>query len=232
MYLDVKGLVTTGVGNLIDPVEAALRLPWKRAGEPASPDRVRQEWWALKGRQELRLKHHKFAAAVTTVRLTEEDIDELVAQKLRANEIVLAKTFPRWDAFPADAQLGILSMAWALGAGFPKTFKNFARAVLAEDWKGAAESCAIRDGLSTPDKSDDNPGVVPRNKANRLCFLNAASGGDPETLHWPNAAEIAPPLPPTPLAGPVSVAESIVADGLRDMSTRDTDPAPPPESVS
>lgn len=41
-----------------------------------------------------------------------------------------------------------------------------------------------------------------------------------------------PPLPPQALAGPVSVAESVVSEGLRDMSTRDTDPAPPPESVS
>jgi hypothetical protein len=45
-----------------------------------------------------------------------------------------------------------------------------------------------------------------------------------------------PPLQPIErpvlLAGPVSVAESIVSDALDDLSRRDTDPAPPPESVS
>ena len=32
MYLDVKGLVTVAIGNLIDPVAAALSLPFVRKG--------------------------------------------------------------------------------------------------------------------------------------------------------------------------------------------------------
>src|SRR4029453_7562541 len=38
MYLDIKGLVTTGVGNLIDPVGLASKLPFvhKGDGSPAS----------------------------------------------------------------------------------------------------------------------------------------------------------------------------------------------------
>jgi hypothetical protein len=35
MYLDVEGLVTTGMGNLIDPVEAAFPLPgWMATAPP------------------------------------------------------------------------------------------------------------------------------------------------------------------------------------------------------
>ena len=38
MYLDIKGFVTTGMGNLIDPVPAALALTWHDAdGMRASP---------------------------------------------------------------------------------------------------------------------------------------------------------------------------------------------------
>jgi hypothetical protein len=38
-----------------------------------------------------------------------------------------------------------------------------------------------------------------------------------------------PPEKPQPLAGPVSVAESVVSDALREL--RDTDPAPPPSGA-
>ena len=49
MYLDIKGLVTTGMGNLIDPIEAALRLTWHGAdGSTAAPDVVRHEWSRIK----------------------------------------------------------------------------------------------------------------------------------------------------------------------------------------
>src|SRR5207244_2818316 len=43
MYLDIKGLVKTGVGNLIDPVGLALKLPFvhKADGSPASEVEIR-----------------------------------------------------------------------------------------------------------------------------------------------------------------------------------------------
>jgi hypothetical protein len=45
--------------------------------------------------------------------------------------------------------------------------------------------------------------------------------------------QVAPPPKPIPLAGPVSVAESLTRDALDDMVTRDTDPSElAPESVS
>lgn len=55
-----------------------------------------------------------------------------------------------------------------------------------------------------------NPGVVPRNAANRLCFANAAvvleQGLDPKMLFWPNAASpSAGPSTPTSPAGALSV---------------------------
>lgn len=187
MYLDIKTLVTTGVGNLIDPVAAALELPWKINGKPASQEEIQRDFWELKARPELAKRHHKYAAEVTRVRLDPADIDALVLRKLLANERYLKKEFPEWDSFPADAQLGLCSMAWALGAGFSRTFKNFARAVHEQDWEGARDHCKIR--------SDDNPGIVPRNEHNQLCFGNAAfvrhHGLPLDALHWPKAATVA-----------------------------------------
>ncbi len=88
------------------------------------------------------------------------------------------------DSFVADAQLAIMAMAWACGAGFPATFKNFTRFANQLDWASAAKEAKI--------KTDGNPGVVPRNAQVQLCLANAAavthstSGTqDPDRLFWP-----------------------------------------------
>jgi GH24 family phage-related lysozyme (muramidase) len=242
MYLDIKELITTGVGNLIDPVAAALDLPWKIEGRLATKDEIQRDWEALKARRELAKRHHKFAAEVTRVRLEPADIDALVLGKLKANERFLKKAFPEWDQFPADAQLGICSMAWALGAGFSKTFKNFARAANQQDWEAAKTACKI--------KSDDNPGIVPRNAENERCFVNAAfvrSHALPlDALHWPNSATVGGVIgvqpPPSDeitestrgrVAGQqFDLAEhagrDAVRDGLAELSGK-TSPAPAPK---
>lgn len=216
MYLDIKNLITTGVGNLIDPVSAALDLPWKIDGRRATRDEIQADWDKLKARSELSKRHHKFAAEVTRVRLEPADIDVLVLGKLTANERFLKKDFPDWDQFPADAQLGICSMAWALGAGFSRTFKNFAAAANRQDWEAASAACKI--------KSDDNPGVVPRNRANELCFGNAAfvrgHGLPLDALHWPKAATVGSVLgvPPPPSSKITDSARGRVAGQQFDLA--------------
>jgi GH24 family phage-related lysozyme (muramidase) len=194
MYLDVKGLVTTGVGNLVDPVSEALRLPWKHAdGRLAGKDEVGAAWHSLKSQQKFAKLHWKYAAKLNDLRLTDEDIDALVVQRLAANERYLKKAFPKWDEWPADAQLCCLSMAWAVGAGFPGIFKNFTKFANLDDWVSAKACAKI--------KTIGNPGVVPRNRNNELCLDNAATvhdlGLDPSILHWPNPA----PLERVALAG-------------------------------
>lgn len=193
MYLDVLGLVTCGVGNLIDasrggsiaPWHPALELPWKHSdGSLASNDQIRIAWQNLKARGDLARKHWKYAAELNDLRLTDGDIDALVAAKLEENERLLVRAFPDFDEMPADGQLCILSMAWACGPGFPKTFRSFTHLVNKGDWVSARGACKIR--------TEGNPGVVPRNRADELCCFNAASvvehGWNPRTLHWPNEA--------------------------------------------
>jgi GH24 family phage-related lysozyme (muramidase) len=193
LYLDIKGLVTTGIGNLVDPVEAACRLPWKLPdGSLAGDDEIRRQWQALKGRQDLRHLHFKYAAGLTTIRLTDADIDALVVGKLLENERYMRKTFKDWDSWPADAQLACSSMAWAVGAGFTAKFTNFTTFAVKQDWRNAKLCCDIR--------TDNNPGVVPRNAANHLCFDNAATvrekGLDPSVLYWPQVAPQSVAKPP------------------------------------
>ncbi|HVG20553.1 MAG TPA: hypothetical protein VNI02_16000, partial [Blastocatellia bacterium] len=86
MYLDIKGLVTVGVGNLIDPVSAALGLPFryknrpdiKNAGQLASRDDIEAEWKLLKGKPELAQKGHRACAPLTRLELDDAAIDTLI----------------------------------------------------------------------------------------------------------------------------------------------------------
>jgi GH24 family phage-related lysozyme (muramidase) len=177
MYLDVKGLVTSGMGNLIDPAGAALTLPWvDGTGAAASQADIQAEWQQVKGNLALAHQGANAAKQVTTLRLGDSDIGALVLAKLDHNENILKSyaAFSRFDAWPADAQLGLLSMAWAMGPGFGPNFPHFAQAVDAGDFATAAGDCEMN--------ASANPGLVRRNAANRQAFLYAAGATDPTAL--------------------------------------------------
>lgn len=187
MYVDIIGLVTCGIGCLIDPISLALPLPWRHqaTGELATRAEVSAAWNALKAQKDKFAKlHFKYAAALNDLRLDDAGVDQLMTQRLLANEKVLRVYFPQFDLFPADAQLAIFSMAWACGAGFPQTFGNFRTAANAQNWTSAIAACGIR--------TAGNPGIIPRNAANRLCLANAQSvvsqGLPLDTLFWPGTA--------------------------------------------
>jgi GH24 family phage-related lysozyme (muramidase) len=191
MYTDKKGYVTTGIGNLIEnlkthqPTPETFTLGWKRPdGSPASQQEILDAWNAVKAAWP---KVQSVAAqSLTTIRLDKEAIDRLVTSKLKQNEAYLRKKYPGYDAWPADAQLGILSMAWALGSGFD--FPKFTAAVNRPrpDFRAAAAASHIHD--------PGNP-IEGRNAANKQLFLNAASvldaGHDIATLFYPRALKVA-----------------------------------------
>lgn len=225
MYLDIKGLVTCGVGNLIDSVYEAQKLPWKnqRTQDLATPGEIADAWRRLKAAQGLSRKGTAHALALTGLVLTDADVDALVERKLQENDAYITeKWFSNFQSIPADAQLAIHSMAWAVGPGFNIKFPNWTRAALAGKWWECAEFGKIRD--------EDNPGVRPRNAANKLCFQNAANVAanrtDPTVLHWPNKfhPQLATPEDPPPLAPPsvlhgiaAEAAASSLADNLNDL---------------
>jgi GH24 family phage-related lysozyme (muramidase) len=180
MYLDVKGLVTTGMGNLIDPVATATPLPWlDEAGNPASTDAIAAEWTTIKTATALARQGAQAAKAMATLHLDDPAIDSLILNKLSQNEKILVAyrpfaDFPNW---PADAQLGLLSMAWAMGSGFGPGFPRFAQACSAGDFATAAADCQMN--------AAGNPGLVRRNTANQQAFTfaaNAIAQASPEIL--------------------------------------------------
>ena len=171
MYLDIKGLVTVGVGNLIDPVELALDLPFhlkNLPGTPADRAQIAAEWQVIKFDRSLAEKGAHACAPLTALELNDGAIDALIAKRAAEDEKSLKRRpqFANFEAWPADAQLALLSMAWALGPGGVAGFPKLSAACQALDFHTAADECEISE--------DGNAGLVPRNVANRALFLNAA----------------------------------------------------------
>jgi len=207
MYVDIIGLVTVAYGNLIDgsqgksatPWAPALALPWRWPdGGLATTDQIKFDWQNLKHNEAaLRRRSLAVQATFTKVRLTEDACKDLVFDTLSTMATHLQRAhFPDFVTYPADAQLGILSLAWAAGSDWPRKFPRCKASILARNWLGA-----VTEGqLSTiaADGKTPNPGVIPRNRAQRLCFANAYgvefAGLDPAPLHWPNDAGDGTPL--------------------------------------
>ena len=187
MYLDVKGLVTIGIGNLIDPINMAYKLEfkYKGGGGAVGQNVVQTEWQTVKGRKDLISKGSAAFDAITKLQLTDKGIETMVKQHAGAIENYIttnssaSKFYSNWHNWPADAQLGFLGVAWG-GIPLPQFgWHKFPAACQAEDWDTAAKECAISSAIAAG-----------RNEAHRLMFLNAAavkSNGDPITyLCWPN----------------------------------------------
>lgn len=189
MYLDIKGLVTIGVGNLVDVekagdagklkkvMEELVKLPFvykeglANASQKASKADIEAEWKRVKSKQELKnIGHTAFAKVeITKLELGDEAIDELALKKADAMEEELKRhpAFRDFDKWPADAQLGLLSMAWALGApAIRNGWPNFKAACKKQDFDAAVKHCEIN--------TAGNPGVTPRNVDNKHLFKNAA----------------------------------------------------------
>ena len=221
MYCDVKGLVSTGVGNLIDftkkemtpptaaeraaSLQEAHRFDWRHGlntpedpgdGSVASAAEVDAAWDAVKAKMDIASHGHLGYKSVTTLRISDAEIDRFVFVRLGEFEADLKRQpdFAKFDDWPADAQLALLSMAWGMGTrfGFP-TFRAFAKS---GDFEGCARECRFNPNVGT---------IVTRNDRDQLCFRNAAqvvaAGLDREKLIWPGTA---PSVPTTPTPPPTT----------------------------
>ncbi len=208
MYVDSHDppLVTCGVGNLIDPLVSALAVPWLRRsdGQRATTSEIVAEWQEVKNRK---LAWYPRRPA-RPLYLDDAGLDYVFGTRLDGNELYLARRWATWASWPADAQMGAHSIAWAAGPGWQAPhFDALAGACTADGFRG----CAGKAGYDPNDPAnrgaawlrdtrpeDDargvhqptlNPGLRPRNVANQWLFQNAAcvlaSGLDPDKLYWP-----------------------------------------------
>ncbi len=187
MYLDVKGLVTVGVGHLIDPVNMALKLEFgpKGGGGAASTGEISAEWQKVKASTNLINQGSAAFDAITKLSLTDNGIAAMVRDDAAAIENYIKsngtarKYYGDFDKWPADAQLAFMGVAWG-GMPIPQFgWHKFPEACKVADWNKAADECKIT-----------SPIAAGRNEAHRLMFINAAAvkaNGDNITeLSWPH----------------------------------------------
>jgi len=186
MYLDMKGLVTVGIGHLIDPVGMALKLEFGQGGGGrASDGEVTAEWQLVKSRKDLIGQGSAAFGAITKLTLTDNGITTMVNDDANGienyikNNASARQFYTDFDNWPADAQLGFMGVAWG-GIPIPQFgWHKFPEACKKQDWDTAANECKI-----------SSPIAVGRNEAHRLMFLNAAAvkanGDDIKELSWPN----------------------------------------------
>jgi hypothetical protein len=139
MYLDRRGLVTTGIGDLIDdhtsnnPMALVHQFRWVKIGpedtdgDPAEDWEVEEEWNRVKAKQEWKLigggnfVKRAREAGIITLQIPIDEVDIKFMSKLSSFEQTMKATpggyFQDYETFPADAQLGILSLIWATGPG-------------------------------------------------------------------------------------------------------------------
>lgn len=185
MYLDRLGLVTTGMGNLIDPLPMAQALPWKKAdGSLATKEEIGANWQLVKARQDLKGHGGVAFKNVQNLHLDEADIQALINSKLASNDKILSTRFAGYPSWPADAQMGTNSMSWAMGANF--NYPKFKEAVskMVPDFRTAAAESYIPDN---PQKDITKPptdaSLRARNLANKQLFLNAQAALDKNIPH-------------------------------------------------
>ncbi|MFD7986564.1 peptidoglycan-binding protein [Kitasatospora indigofera] len=187
MYLDVKSLVSTGVGNLLDaddpenfgsnpvPLPDIFTLDWqdRDTGVPADPAAIEEEYRKIKfsGTANAPIGQKRALARLV---VPDGSVDALITRKLDDFEASLRgrPPFAGYDGWPAPGQLGLLSMAWAMGPMF--RFPHFEAAAAGGDWLTMARECRMTEA--------GNPGVIPRNVRDGLLFTLAGwvtdRGGD------------------------------------------------------
>jgi GH24 family phage-related lysozyme (muramidase) len=178
-YTDVDGWVTTGTGNMIDaatpgqkkgvncgkgtstpcgqatPTAKARSMPWAGGSIDADWAAIKAAWPRVQSTA---------CAGITHARLPQAYLVQLALDQMKANERDILKLVPGFASLPADAQLALHSMMWAMGSGALGTYKGLLAAVNSGDFLTAAAQSHMR-----------GDGIDMRNLANKLLFTNAAA---------------------------------------------------------
>jgi GH24 family phage-related lysozyme (muramidase) len=167
MYLDTRGFVTVGVGELLAAVGRAQALPFIDSnGNPVTTDVILAEFNRV-----LALAKGQAAGAYQTngsPTLSASSISNLLMAHVQYFDGQLSARFANYAAFPDAAKLGLLDMIYNLGPqGLFGGYPTFMSDVTNGNWAGAAAQC-YRNGPSAA-----------RNQWTQQQFLAAAAAPAP-----------------------------------------------------
>ncbi len=205
----------------------AMRLPWRLkapgwtsknplAGNLVSPSEVADAWTKVKRQNEVVPDFSQrggFAyAGLTNLTLDMEAIKKLFGDTLRDFDAKVAAKYPTYEQWPADAQMAVLSMSWAMGPNF--NFPAFKAAVDRMDFKSAAQQSFFKGGGGKLEPVGEDPAShrAGRNLENYKMFLTAAEvvkgGVDRDRLFFPGTVGASPGQLPSGGGGIANISGS------------------------
>lgn len=142
LYCDSRGYVTTGIGNLVATSDVCEAMPWMHlSGEPVGQDEPNRAYHLVLSAFDAS-KSAQFYAGLTSIRLTEAYVTDLVGRRLHGEFIPgVVRLCPRFESFPLPARRALIDMAYNLGVGGLGRFRRLIGACSAGDWATAAAEC-------------------------------------------------------------------------------------------
>lgn len=153
MYLDSIGLVTTGVGILLDPYSKYGKAikSWynKTTSQLATEKEIYEEFQMVKSKNgpqgvpvwnkdpSQNFTHYKAFEPITNLRATETDLKNAMLSAIAKKEKDCKDYFKDFDTFPADVQVVLIQMNYAGGLYHRK--KDLAPLLEKRDWLGARQ---------------------------------------------------------------------------------------------
>lgn len=165
MYLDTRGFVTVGVGEMLANAARAQSLGSVDANsQPVALAMILADYDRVSALP--RAKLPAFYRAPGSPVLPHPEIDSLLREHLTFFDEQLSRRFTAYPNFPDPAKLGLLDMIFNLGVtGLFKGFPTFMGSVQKQDWENAAAQCH---------RNGPNP---ERNEWTKQQFLAAAIAG-------------------------------------------------------
>lgn len=148
MYLDTRGNVTVGVGQLLSTVADAQQLPFVRrtTQASASAEEIEADFNNVASQQagQVAQAYQQY----TQLELTQEAIDALLDQRIAEFQDGLQGAYQGFDSYPDTVQEALLDMSFNLGlSGLVNKFPKLRQAAEAGNWQVCAQECKRR-GIS------------------------------------------------------------------------------------
>jgi GH24 family phage-related lysozyme (muramidase) len=121
MYLDTKGYVTVGIGNLLKTVAAAQALPFQNTstGETATQLEIETAYNAVLAMKPQKPKGASYYKLVPSIELDAEYARMLARERLRKEFLpAIRRRFPEFDRYPMPAREFMVDMAYNGGPGY------------------------------------------------------------------------------------------------------------------
>lgn len=144
-YLDTRGLMTTGIGNLIKTVASFVALPWRHMDDSRlATDAEKEAAWNAVTRAFAPNKAARAYRSACDLRLTDDDVRELTNERIETDFLPgLRKLFADFDDMPEPAKRGIMDMAYNLGVHGLSKFTHFVEDCRFGNWAAAAKHCRV-----------------------------------------------------------------------------------------